>query len=182
MSSRNRPALLGAALTGRIAAALDRLCRGIRRPAAAPATSPATLHLSAANRIGELDRLATVIGEFAEANSLPQRQAMHLDLAIEEIVSNVIKYGFEPGDERDDAVDITLVLDGRRLAIRIRDRGRPFDPLADAPEPDTDAGVADRRIGGLGVHFVKRLMADLRYRREGDSNVLEMVLDLNGPS
>lgn len=138
-----------------------------------------TLSITAANRSEELGRIAAEIGSFAEDNDLPMRSAMHLDLAVEEIVSNVIKYGFEAGDEREDAIDIALSLDGDSLAIRVADRGRPFDPLADAPEPDIDADVEDRPIGGLGVHIVKTVMAEVRYTRDGDRNILDMVLALN---
>lgn len=147
----------------------------------ADATTP-TLTLTAANRSEELDRIAAEIGHFAEEHDLPMRSAMHLDLSVEEIVSNVIKYGFDDGDVHEDAIDIALTLDGDRLNIRIADHGRPFNPLADAPEPDIDADVDDRPIGGLGVHIVKTVMADLRYTRRDDRNILEMALLLNAPA
>ncbi|SDF44448.1 serine/threonine-protein kinase RsbW [Thalassobaculum litoreum DSM 18839] len=141
-----------------------------------------TMTITAANRAEELDRIAAEIGGFAEAHDLPMRSAMHLDMSVEEIVSNVIKYGFDTGDIREDAIEIALTLDGDRLDIRIADSGRPFDPLTDAPEPDIDASVEDRAIGGLGVHIVKTVMAETRYTRDGDRNVLDMVLALNAPA
>ncbi len=141
-----------------------------------------TLTITAANRGEELDRIAAELGRFAEDNELPMRSAMHLDMSVEEIVSNVIKYGFTADDVHEDAIQIALSLDGDRLAIRIADCGRPFDPLTDAPEPDIDAGIEDRAIGGLGVHIVKTVMAETRYTRDGGRNVLDMVLALNAPA
>lgn len=144
--------------------------------------SAPTLTITAANRSEELDRIAAEIGRFAEDNDLPMRSAMHLDMSVEEIVSNVIKYGFDDGDVHENAIDIALTLDGDRLAIRIADSGRPFDPLADAPAPDTAASVEDRAIGGLGVHIVKTVMSEVRYTRDGGHNVLDMVLALTAPA
>ncbi|WPZ34635.1 ATP-binding protein [Thalassobaculum sp. OXR-137] len=141
-----------------------------------------TLRIIAANRSEELDRIAGELGRFAEENDLPMRSAMHLDMSVEEIVSNVIKYGFDAGDIRDDAVSIDLTLEDDRLAIRIADSGRPFDPLADAPLPDIDASVEDRPIGGLGVHIVKTVMAEVRYTRAGDRNILDMILAIAAPA
>ena len=143
---------------------------------------PPALTITVANRSEELDRIAAEIGRYAEENDLPLRSAMQLDMAVEEIVSNVIKYGFEAGDVRENAIDIALSRDGDRLAIRIADSGRPFDPLTEAPEPDVAAGIEDRPIGGLGLHIVKTTMAEVRYTRDGDRNVLDMVLALNTPA
>ncbi|MDF1791466.1 MAG: SpoIIE family protein phosphatase [Thalassobaculaceae bacterium] len=151
-------------------------------PVPDPAAAETTLVIIVANRSEELGRLAETVGRFAEENELSPRAAMQLDMAIEEIVSNVIKYGFDTGDVREDAVELSLKLTAGRLAIRVADRGRPFDPLADAPEPDIGASVEDRPIGGLGVHLVKTVMADLRYTRDDDRNVLDMVLDLTPPT
>jgi anti-sigma regulatory factor (Ser/Thr protein kinase) len=55
------------------------------------------------------------------------------------------------------------------------DSGRPFDPLSDAPEPDLNAVVEERRIGGLGVHLVKTLMDQMHYKRENEQNRLTIV-------
>jgi len=140
------------------------------------------LRIAAANHPDELPRLAEEIGLFAEANALSGRDAMQLDLAVEEIVSNAIKYGFDQGDIRDGAIDISLSLKDGRLAIRVRDQGHAYNPLVQAPEPDLGANMEDRPIGGLGVHIVKAVMSDLKYTRCGNWNVLDMVLILSEPA
>ena len=55
-------------------------------------------------------------------------------------------------------VEIDLISDADALTIEIRDDGKPFNPLSDAPEPDLDAGIEDRPIGGLGIHLVLTMM------------------------
>jgi len=141
-----------------------------------------TVSLSLANRIEELPRLADAVAAFAAAHGLSPRDTLHLDLVLEEAVSNSIKYGYEPGDDHDAAVRVDLAHGAGRVTIRISDDGLPFDPLADAPDPDTQAGLEDRPIGGLGVHMMKTVMTDLRYTRDGGRNVLDMALILNRPS
>ena len=69
--------------------------------------------------------------------------------------------------------------DSDAITIEIVDSGKPFDPLSDAPEPDLDAAVEERRIGGLGVHLVKTLMDQMHYKRENDQNRLTIVARRN---
>lgn len=150
--------------------------------AGAVGDTPDRLTVTAANRPEELTRLAAAIEIFAETHALPPRAVLHLDMAVEEIVSNAIKYGFKDAPVREDAIELSLTFAGDRITIRIADHGRPFDPLSQAPEPDTSAAVEDRAIGGLGVHIVKTVMTEMRYTRDGDRNILVMTLPLTEPS
>ena len=61
------------------------------------------------------------------------------------------------------------------IRIELSDRGRPFDPLTEAPEPDLTSAVGERRVGGLGVHLTKTLMDEVRYSREAHRNRLSIV-------
>ena len=61
------------------------------------------------------------------------------------------------------------------MTVEIADDGRPFNPLEDTPTADTTSPMDERPIGGLGVHLVRTLMSDVRYRRENDRNRLTMV-------
>lgn len=179
-------ALIAAAALGpavrRLIAGADRSGVGREREAAAQTERQTDLVVTAANRPEELTRLAAKVATFAETHTLPPRAAMHLDMAVEEIVSNAIKYGFTGMAQRDDAIELSLTLAGDSVEIRIADRGRPFDPLSQAPEPDTGAGIEDRPVGGLGIHIVKAVMTGLRYTRVDDRNVLDMTLPLTAQS
>ena len=66
----------------------------------------------------------------------------------------------------------------RATAAEVVDDGRPFDPLSDAPEPDLDAEVEDRPIGGLGTHFVKTFMDEVAYEHDGGYNRIVLTKTL----
>ena len=63
---------------------------------------------------------------------------------------------------------------GDAFVLEAADNGSPFDVLS-LPEPDTTAAIMDRQIGGLGVHFIRKLSDQVSYRRENDQNILRMV-------
>ena len=99
-----------------------------------------------------------------------------LNLALDELVTNVVSYGYdEPAGDRD--ITVALAVGDGRLTATLEDDGRPFDPLAKAP-PDIDSSLEDRRIGGLGVHFVRTMMDDVQYRRVDGRNRLTLVKTL----
>ena len=63
-----------------------------------------------------------------------------------------------------------------RLLIEIADDGIPFNILT-RDEPDLDSGIEERSVGGLGIFFVRRLVQEIRYRREGGRNILTLTVD-----
>lgn len=94
-------------------------------------------------------------------------------LGLEEVATNVVRHGGgEPGSSE---IEIEVSSSDDEVRIEVRDSGRAFDPFHEAPEPDIDAGVEEREIGGLGVHFVKVLMDETAYSREGGRNHVTMV-------
>ena len=97
-----------------------------------------------------------------------------IELAIEEVLVNIYNYAYKDNG-LDGTVEITCELDNTQsFVIQIIDSGVPFDILA-VKEPDVTAKIDDRQIGGLGILFVKRLMDDVRYRRETGKNILTLV-------
>jgi serine/threonine-protein kinase RsbW len=99
-----------------------------------------------------------------------------IELALEELLVNIINYAY-PGGEG--LIDMTCRPDARdRLVIEIADSGVPFNMLAYG-DPDTTAEIEERRIGGLGIFFVKQLMDEVHYRREDDLNILTIAVSGN---
>lgn len=98
-----------------------------------------------------------------------------IELALEEVLVNIIKHAYkECGIDGD--IEITCNIDDAgSLFIEIADSGTPFD-IFSAREPDIFADIDERQIGGLGIFFVKKLMDDVRYRRENDRNILTLVV------
>ena len=112
------------------------------------------------------------IETFAAAHEVATADLDRILIAVEELVTNIARYGYAPGDAPGSA-RVTLRLDGNRFTIEIVDDSRPFDPFSVA-DPDLDAPIEDRRIGGLGLYIVKALMDRTRYRRDGSHNVVEI--------
>jgi len=101
-----------------------------------------------------------------------------VQLVVDEAVTNVIRHAYAGGHGH-----VTLVFErsGNDLVITIHDRGRPFDPAKVAP-PDLDSGAETRRIGGLGIHFMKTLMDNVHHRSDPETgNELVMKKRLWGP-
>jgi serine/threonine-protein kinase RsbW len=109
---------------------------------------------------------------FAGAHAIDGDDRSRVLIVVEELITNLVKFGY-PGQTPPGSAEITLRLDDDRLSIEIVDDGREFDPFA-APEPDLDATLEARRVGGLGLHLVKSLMDRTAYRRERDRNIVEM--------
>lgn len=97
----------------------------------------------------------------------PPKVVYFVALAMEEIVTNCIHYGY--GDEQEHTIVITLTVAEETLAVEIVDDGRPFDPLA-APEPDLSLQIQDRKIGGLGIHLLRNLADHMGYERLDGTN------------
>ena len=134
-----------------------------------------TLSLKIDCRPDELDRIASEANDLGEREGWPEAMTYRVHLVLEELGLNIMNYGYEDGDRDDHQIEITLTSVPNSLTIDIVDDGRPFDPLSEAPIPDTGATMEDRPIGGLGVHLVKTLMDEMNYRREKGKNRLTLV-------
>ena len=121
--------------------------------------------------LSELTPLAEFIGRFAIQESLPADAAFQIDLVLEELVTNCIVYG-RPGDG-DGTIRVQLERTGDLVEIDLVDDGVAFDPRS-APEPDVDATLEERRVGGLGVFLVRQFVDELDYRREDGRNHLHL--------
>lgn len=137
----------------------------------------ARLSITVETREEELQRLAEAVERFAEENAWPDGLTFKVNLILEELTLNVIRYGHDEGMHE---VDVSIVSGAEGLTIEMADDGRPFDPLTDAAAPDLDASVEDRRIGGLGVHLTRSMTSDMRYRREDGKNCLTLALARDG--
>ncbi|NQX70031.1 ATP-binding protein [Paenibacillus alba] len=126
------------------------------------------------NDLKELQRLGAFLQEISARMDLDQMTLYRLNLVCDELVTNIILYGYPEDAPVAQAirVDIGRVREGWEL--RITDRGIPFNPLLKSA-PRVDLSVDERDIGGLGIHFVKQVMDDIRYERLNNENVLMML-------
>ncbi len=123
------------------------------------------------NQLTELERVAREVEAFGEAHGIAAELIFKVTVALDEILTNVISYGYPEGGEH--VITVRLAVKAAELVIEIEDDGCPFNPLTVAP-PDLRKSTEERPIGGLGLQLVRKMMDRLEYRREQDKNLLVM--------
>ena len=110
----------------------------------------------------------------AKDAGLPAKRVQEVELAVEEALVNIINYAYPEQDKGDMEVKCGLDDQGR-LLIEIRDRGVPFD-VSSYSEPDLNANISEREIGGLGIFLIRKMADKVHYMRDGEENVLTLII------
>jgi serine/threonine-protein kinase RsbW len=119
-----------------------------------------------------LEKFLKFISTAAEKNDFSPDMVMRVRLSIEEALINILNYAYP---ECDGEVEICYRRENdTKLILEILDNGIPFDPFS-LPNPDLTANLSDRKVGGLGVLFIRKMAEDVQYRREGNSNILTLI-------
>jgi serine/threonine-protein kinase RsbW len=119
---------------------------------------------------GAMRHVRGFVAEFASSNALAPDEQARILLVLEELITNVAKYGYR--NRAAGNAEVLLHIDATHLIIEFIDDGDPFDPLA-APPPDLEAPLEERDIGGLGIHIVRALADEVRYFRLEARNVIQ---------
>ena len=127
--------------------------------------------LTLAAEIAEFDRLRAWLQEFARKLELPEEITNRLLIAADEVFTNIASYAYPDASGK---VEISAEQDGTMLRLTFTDTGKPFDPLQ-ADDPNTKGPLSERKIGGLGIFVVKKMMDKVEYRREDDRNILTLT-------
>ena len=117
-----------------------------------------------------LDAVMAFVDQQLEEAGCSMKTQMQIDIAVEEVYVNIAHYAYSP--EHGEAIigcDIELG-NPPMVKITFTDWGRPFNPLA-KEEVNTTLSAEERKIGGLGIHMVKRMMDELEYRYEEQKNI-----------
>jgi serine/threonine-protein kinase RsbW len=130
-----------------------------------------TLTLSIANRISELPRLAEAMDDFLHREKVSHETIETVQLALDELVANMIQWGHDDGREHPVRVEATV--DRLHVRIVLEDDGREFDP-ASLPPPDVLRPPEERAEGGLGVYLVHTTVDELSYERRDGRNTVEV--------
>ncbi len=133
---------------------------------------PAEIRVPA--RLDNLYQLLEFVASCAKQQGAGEERIREIDLVMEELLVNIFNYAYPEGSGE---VEIACRADDAgRLLVEIADDGVPFDILS-RDDPDREAGIEERAIGGLGIFFVRRLVQEIRYRREGGRNILTLTID-----
>jgi len=127
--------------------------------------------ITISNRLDQLEILANALESISGRWDIPMNATLNLNLVLEELITNIIFYGYDDTNEHE--INIHFSYDDKIVQIQIEDDGKEFNPLSYA-EPDTDLSLDDRKIGGLGIHFVRKIMDDITYIRSDNKNILTM--------
>ena len=122
-------------------------------------------------KMENLEKMFAFVREGAGRQGFIKEHIDKIQFACEEALVNVINYAY-PGAQGD--LEITYLNNDSFLEISLIDSGIAFDPLA-MPEPDIHAPMEARKIGGLGIFLMRKIMDEVRYKREGESNILTLV-------
>ena len=114
--------------------------------------------------------MQTVEEQLEEAGCSPKNQ-MKIMVALEELFVNVAHYAYEG---KEGQVILNLDIEDDTMVLKLKDSGKPFNPLA-KEDPDITLGAGERQIGGLGIFMVKKTMDDFTYNYEDGQNVVTIT-------
>jgi serine/threonine-protein kinase RsbW len=101
------------------------------------------------------------------------KDVFDVQLAVDEALTNIITHAYE-GQSGGQITIRCKMTTPKEFTVQLRDTGTPFDPQTVAT-PDVDAALEDRKIGGLGIYFIKRYIQTVKYAANGKDNELTMT-------
>jgi len=120
-----------------------------------------------------LDEIREFVGDIARKGGFSDKDVYNIQLATDEAASNIIEHAYEnmPGE----VLELSCGMRGDVITIILTDHGESFNP-SEVPLPDLKADLSDRKIGGLGIFLMRKLMDEVQYESRPDkSNVLTMT-------
>lgn len=132
--------------------------------------------LTVKNELPELGNVVEAIGILARKWELSDRIVHQVNLALEEVITNIIFYAYTDKDSH----EITLIFSktSSELMVEIKDDGQYFNLIEQAGEVDITQSIDEREIGGLGIHILKEMVDDLHYSRDQQMNILKLTKQL----
>ena len=122
-------------------------------------------------RIENLEEVLGFVDAELEKADCPMKVQMQIDIAVEEIFTNIARYAYAPGEG---SAVIGILAEPGRAEITFSDTGMPYNPLL-REDPDVTLAAEEREIGGLGIFMVKKTMDEMRYEYRDGQNLLTLV-------
>jgi anti-sigma regulatory factor (Ser/Thr protein kinase) len=133
------------------------------------------MRIEISNKLEELANVIAALEEFSESAALNIGIATAAELALDELLNNIISYGYLDSDSHVITVEISVV--NQTLQLVISDDGIPFNPF-EQQTPDLESSIEERELGGVGIHLVKNVMDECSYQRLKERNVVTLVKKL----
>ncbi len=129
--------------------------------------------LTVAATIDNIETVTDFVNEELEALDCPMKTQMQIDIAIDELFSNIANYAYAP-EVGEATVRVEPKDDALAVVVTFIDKGMPYNPLENE-DPDTTLSIDKREVGGLGVYMVKKSMDDIKYEYKDGQNILSIV-------
>ena len=136
-------------------------------------TSRDTCKMRLAARIEHLERLIQFVSDFLLDQGLTEKKTVKAELATEQALVNIFEHAYT-----EDTGDVEVRCrkhDNGVLTVEILDEGIPFDVRA-FPDPELTPDISSRKIGGLGIFLMHKMVDNVHYSREGDHNILTLSI------
>jgi anti-sigma regulatory factor (Ser/Thr protein kinase) len=128
------------------------------------------------NDISELESVMSFVSGLCARNSIPPEMEYDLNLALDEMITNVIQYAHPEGGDHHFTLQITT--SPEEFVARIEDDGVEFNPT-EYPLPDLNAPLEKRKEGGLGIFLTRQIMNSVEYQRVDGKNFVTLRKKLN---
>ena len=125
---------------------------------------------------GNIETVTDFVTEQLETLDCSMKVQMQVDIAIDELFSNIARYAYNP-ETGSATVQVEVTENPLAVVITFIDHGKPYDPLA-KEDPDTKLSAEERQIGGLGIYMVKKTMDDVSYEYKDGRNILKIKKNL----
>ena len=117
------------------------------------------------------------VDELLESYGCPMKAQMQIDIALDELLSNIAYYAYSP-ESGPATVRVEVEENPIKVSISFIDNGVPYDPLK-KEDPNTNLSIDERGEGGLGIFMVKQTMDDVSYEYKDGQNILTIIKNFN---
>jgi serine/threonine-protein kinase RsbW len=136
------------------------------------------MHRSFRREVSALDDVFRFTSEFVDANQIDDSVSFAMNLAIEELFTNIIKYSADSGND----VSIHLDIAAGDLVIKITDFDVEAFDMTAAERVDVDKSLEDRKVGGIGLHLVRNMVDKITYEYKDRKACITLVKHLEDPN
>ena len=122
--------------------------------------------------VENIEKVTAFVNEQLEQLNCPLKAQMQIDIAIDELFSNIARYAYNP-KTGSATVHVDVLQDPLSVVVTFIDNGKAYDPLA-REDPDVALTAQEREIGGLGIFMVKKCMDEISYEYKDGRNILRI--------
>ena len=127
------------------------------------------------NQRDQVDTVRKFFDEYSKENKLTEKTVHDIQMALDELLTNIVNYGYEDSDEH--KIDVRFGINDDAVRVEIIDDSKPYNIL-EQENPDISLSVEDKPIGGLGIFLIKKLMSNVDYYTKEGKNHLVMTKEL----